>query len=134
MVREEIMNLPPASHLHETELGWENFESTVFFPTIHDFISKIKKAFSNIWFWIQLSIFDPGKLPLTKDELTSYGTHEFSCYVLQQGKAQKEKESPRESSEEFVNEIKKRTLKLNFTEIVNEWKWKRQTVCHMSKN
>ena len=72
MAREEIMNLPTASCLRETEFDWENFESTVFFPFIHDLTSKIKKASSNIPFWIQLSIFDPRKLPLTKDELTSY--------------------------------------------------------------
>ena len=50
MTEKEIMNLPPASCLHETEFVWENFKSTVFFPFIHDFISKVKKAFTNIQF------------------------------------------------------------------------------------
>ena len=62
MARDEIMNLPPASRLPETEFGCENFESTVFFPFIRDFTSAIRKAFSNIQFWIQLLIFDPRKL------------------------------------------------------------------------
>ena len=65
MAWEEIMNLPTASHLRETEFVWENFEPIVFFPYIHDFTYEIKKAFANIHFW-------PKKLPSTKDKLTSY--------------------------------------------------------------
>ena len=48
MAREKIINLPPASRLRETEFVRENFESTVFFPFIHDFTSEIKKDFANI--------------------------------------------------------------------------------------
>ena len=88
MTREEITNLPPASCVHETEFGWENFESTVFFPFIHDFTSEIEKAFSNIKFWIQLSIFDPRKLPLNKDELKSYGTSELEAILNHYGQVQ----------------------------------------------
>ena len=62
MAREKIINLPPAFRLRETEFVWENFESTVFFPFIHDFTSEIKKDFANIQFWIPLLIFDPRKL------------------------------------------------------------------------
>ena len=79
MTREEIMNLPLASRLRETRFVWENFEPTVFFPFIHDFISEIKKAFTNIQFWIPLSTFDKRMLLLTKDELTSYGTRELEA-------------------------------------------------------
>ena len=88
MTRKEITNLPPASCVHETEFGWENFESTVFFPFIHDFTSEIEKAFSNIKFWIQLSIFDPRKLPLNKDELKSYGTSKLEAILNHYGKVQ----------------------------------------------
>ena len=91
MTREEIINLPPASCVHETEFGWENFELTVFFPFIHDFTSEIEKAFSNIQFRIQLSIFDPRKLPLNKDELEEILNHygqvqstTFHGYFVQQ--------------------------------------------------
>ena len=79
MTREEIINLPPASRLRETEFAWEDFESTVFFPFIHDFTSEIKKAFTNIQFCILLPTFDPRMLPLTKDELTSYDTRELQA-------------------------------------------------------
>ena len=49
MASEKIINLPPpASRLRETEFAWENFESPVFFPFIHDFTSEIKKDFANI--------------------------------------------------------------------------------------
>ena len=60
------MNLPPASSLHKTEFGWQNFESTVFFLFIHDFTSKITMAFANIQLWILISIFDPRKILFTK--------------------------------------------------------------------
>ena len=67
---------------------WENFESTVFSPFIHDFTFKGKKAFTNIQFWIPLLIFDPRKLPLTKDELTRYGTCELEAILNYYGQAQ----------------------------------------------
>ena len=88
MAKEEIMNLPPAFRLCETEFGWENFESTVFFPFTHDFTSEIKKAFANIQLWIQLSIFGPTKLPLTKDELANYGTGELEAILNHYGQVQ----------------------------------------------
>ena len=66
MARKEITNLPPASSLHKTEFGWQNFESTVFFLFIHDFTSEITKVFANIQFWILISIFDPRKILLIK--------------------------------------------------------------------
>ena len=77
MTREEIMNLPPVSHLHKANFVWENFESTVFFSFIQDSTPVIKRAFTNIQIWILLSTFDPRKLPITKDKLTSYGTEEW---------------------------------------------------------
>ena len=82
MAREEIINLPPASHLCETEFVQENFESTVFFLFLHDL-----NYFANIQFWIQLSIADPRKLPLTKEALIRYSTHELEI-VYHYGQAQ----------------------------------------------
>ena len=86
--REEVMNLPTASFYVKQKFGWENFESTVFFPFIHDLTLEIKKTFINIQFWIQLSPFGPRKFPLTKDELTSYGTHELEAILNHYGQAQ----------------------------------------------
>ena len=48
--RSPIRNLPLASRLHTIEFVWENFESTLFFPFIHDFTSEFKKVYPNIQF------------------------------------------------------------------------------------
>ena len=106
------MNLPPASRLHETEFGWESCESTVFLPFIYDFTSEIKKAFSNIQFWIQLPIFDPRKLPLTKDELTSCGTHELETILNHYGQTQ---------SNTFHGNFVQQELDINTTKAKAEW-------------
>ena len=83
LAAEETLNLPPSYRLRATTFCFDKFKNNVFSKFIGVFKEELNKAFSQIKFWPNFSIFDPWKLPEDLPPSEAYGDAELDKLLEQ---------------------------------------------------
>ena len=83
---EEILSLPATAKLQNSDtVDWQTFKSETFCNFVERLIKGIEKTLEQFQFWIKFEIFDPRKLPKSKDQLISYGNEELTQLLTHYG-------------------------------------------------
>ena len=75
---EQIGSLPLSAKHHKLgTFKWDDFEKNMYCKFVHSFKAEIDGAFDQLAFWLNFIIFDPRKLPESRDDLEAYGRPEI---------------------------------------------------------
>ena len=85
LAAEETLNLPPSSRLRAPAFCFDKFKNDLFSKFIEAFMEELNKAFPQIKFWSNFSIFDPQKLPKGLPSSEAYGHIELDNLVEHYG-------------------------------------------------
>ena len=66
---EQIGSLPPSANLRKLgTFKWDDFENNVYCKFVHSFNAEIDGAFDQLAFLLNFIVFDPRKLPESRDD------------------------------------------------------------------
>ena len=75
---EQIGSLFPWANFRKLgTFKWDDFEKNVYCKFVHSFKVEIDGAFDQLAFWLNFIVFDPRKLPESRDDLDAYGRPEI---------------------------------------------------------